>query len=96
MSKSFHEKFGPLFKSQFDRKHTPKIDWSLTGGVGNFPSHGLKNLIEGLGISTMLTMVMITMLSTLIISVGSSEIVTLFDPCTSWRRKSDTTFVRAY
>ena len=44
--KSFHDTFNPAFASQFNRVYAGKIDWSLNGGVGNFPSFGLKKLIE--------------------------------------------------
>ena len=46
MKKSFHDTFNPAFASQFNRVYAGKIDWSLNGGVGNFPSFGLKKLIE--------------------------------------------------
>jgi uncharacterized C2H2 Zn-finger protein len=52
MKKSFHDTFNPAFSSQFHRVYTGKIDWSLNGGVGNFPSFGLKKLIEDLGITS--------------------------------------------
>jgi hypothetical protein len=55
MKKSFHDLFNPFFKSQFSKSKTSKIDWSLTGGVGHYPSQGLKKLLEGLGISTILS-----------------------------------------
>ena len=54
MRKSFHDNFNPPFKSQFKRNNAIKIDWSLTGGVGYYPSQGLKKLIEDLGISSKL------------------------------------------
>jgi hypothetical protein len=52
MNKSFHDTFNPAFASQFNRVYAGKIDWSLNGGVGNFPSFGLKKLIEDLGITS--------------------------------------------
>ena len=52
MKKSFHDTFNPAFASQFNRVYAGKIDWSLNGGVGNFPSFGLKKLIEDLGITS--------------------------------------------
>ena len=55
MKKSFHDLFNPFFKSKFSKSKTSKIDWSLTGGVGYYPSQGLKKLIEGLGISSKLS-----------------------------------------
>ena len=55
MKKSFHDSFNPAFASQFNRVYTGKIDWSLTGGVGHFPSAGLKKLIEEMGITSRLS-----------------------------------------
>ena len=55
MKKSYHDKFNPSFAAQFGRNFTGKIDWSLTGGLGHYPSKGLWALIENLGITTKLT-----------------------------------------
>ena len=52
MEKPFHDNFNPSFKSLFGKKHSVKIDWSLTGGVGRYPSLGLSKLIEEMGITT--------------------------------------------
>ena len=46
MKRSFLDTFNPAFASQFNRVYAGKIDWSLNGGVGNFPSFGLKKLID--------------------------------------------------
>ena len=40
--KSFHNKFNPFFIEQFHNKQANKIDWSLTGGLGHYPSQGIK------------------------------------------------------
>jgi hypothetical protein len=37
---------------QFDKSFSDKIDWSLTGGLGHYPSIGLWKLIEEMGITT--------------------------------------------
>jgi hypothetical protein len=55
MKKSYHDKFNPSFAAQFGRNFTGKIDWSLTGVLGHYPSKGLMALIEELGITTKLT-----------------------------------------
>jgi hypothetical protein len=55
MKKSFHDTFNPDFASQFKREYSGKIDWSLTGGVGHFPSIGLKKLIQEMGITSKLS-----------------------------------------
>jgi hypothetical protein len=55
MRKSLHDNFSPDFESQFDTNKPLKLDWSLSGGLkGYFPSQGLKNLIESLGITSKL------------------------------------------
>ena len=54
MDKKFHRRFNPLFEEQFNRNYSGKIDWSLTGGIGNYPNKGLYKLIEELGITTKL------------------------------------------
>ena len=53
MHKDFHELFNPEFKQQFNRTFTGKIDWAPTGN--QFPSVGLKKLIDELGITTILS-----------------------------------------
>jgi hypothetical protein len=53
--KLFHNKFNPFFIEQFHNKQANKIDWSLTGGLGHYPSQGLKILLVGLGISSKLS-----------------------------------------
>lgn len=55
MKKSFHEIYNPLFKSEFERNYSDKIDWSLTGGVGHYPSLGLNKLIAEMGITSNLS-----------------------------------------
>ena len=55
MKKSYHNKFNPSFASQLDKSFSDKIDWSLTGGLGHYPSKGLWKLIEEMGITTKLT-----------------------------------------
>ena len=55
MKKSFHDTFNPEFSSQFSRNYSGKIDWSLTGGVGHFPSKGLSKLIQEMGITSELS-----------------------------------------
>ena len=52
---SFHDTFNPDFTYQFKREYSGKIDWSLTGGVGYFPSVGLKKLIQEMGITSKLS-----------------------------------------
>ena len=55
MHKGFHEQFNPAFSEQFSRIFRDKIDWAPTGGLGNYPSIGLKKLIEEIGITTNLS-----------------------------------------
>ena len=55
MHKGFHEKFNPMFKDKFHRTFTQKIDWSPTGGLGSYPSIGVRRLIEEMGITTKLS-----------------------------------------
>ena len=53
MNKDFHDNFNPSFTEQFSRNFTEKIDWTPTGGPGiNYPTIGVNNLIENLGITT--------------------------------------------
>ena len=54
MDEKFHIRFNPLFEEQFNRNYSGKIDWSLTGGIGNYPSKGLYKFKEELGITTKL------------------------------------------
>ena len=55
MHKNFHDKFNPMFEDKFARSFTKKIDWALTGGLGSYPSRGVKKLIEEMGITTKLS-----------------------------------------
>ena len=53
MRKAFHDNFNPDFEAQFNKSNSLKLDWTLSGGLlGYFPSQGLNNLIEGLGITS--------------------------------------------
>ena len=53
MRKAFHDNFNPDFEAQFNKNNSLKLDWTLSGGLlGYFPSQGLNNLIEGLGITS--------------------------------------------
>ena len=72
MRKAFHDNFNPDFEAQFNKNNSLKLDWTLSGGLlVYFPSQGLNNLIEGLGITSDHPMMIKDVQSTLITSVGS-------------------------
>ena len=54
MHKDFHDNFNPDFEDQFKRNFSEKIDWGPTGGLGHYPSIGLKKLLDELGITSKL------------------------------------------